>query len=366
MAKKTTKKPSRGRGETPASLRTKIDRLDRDLLKVINERAQMAARFDRISEKKDDFASNEQRLENVVGLSKGPLSTRCVRSIFRELMSGSRALIKEVKVAYLGPPYSYSHLAALDYFGESTDLVPVGCIAAVFEEVYRGQVEFGLVPLENSTDGRIADTLEMFTRVPVRICGEVLLDIHHNLLAKCPRDQIQEVYSRPQAISQCRNWLSKHLAAVRVVEMTSTSTAAELAQKKLGAAAIASVQAGVRYGLDVLAENIEDNPANVTRFAVIGDESSPRTGRDKTAIMFEVPHKIGALADATAILKRNRLNMTWIESFPVPEHTGAYLFFVEIEGHERDARVKRAMASLARKAVRLEVLGSYQRSSPKS
>jgi len=363
MAKgKPSSKPAKSRGESPSQLRSKIERLDRDLLKLLNERADLAAKYDRADDKgKNGLGRDEQQLEQLVQSSKGPLNPRCVRAIFRELYSGSRDLTEKFRVAYLGPAYSYSHIAAITRFGDTTDLVPVGCISAVFEEVQRGHVKYGLVPLENSTDGRVADTLDMFTRLPIRICGEVLLEIHHNLLAKCPREQVQEVYSRPQAISQCRNWLSKHLPAARVVEMTSTSTAAELAQKKPGAAAIASIQAAVHYGLDVLAENIEDHAANVTRFAVIGQESSPRTGQDKTALLFEVDHKVGALADATTVLKRNRLNMTWIESFPVPDRPGSYLFFVEVEGHETESRFKRAVGQLSRKALRLEVIGSYRR-----
>ncbi|MEX2558474.1 MAG: prephenate dehydratase domain-containing protein, partial [Pirellulales bacterium] len=212
--------------------------------------------------------------------------------------------------------------------------------------------------------GRIADTLDMFTRLRVRICGEVQLRIHHHLLGKCPRSEVTEVYSRPQALSQCRNWLIRHLPAARPIEVTSTSTAAQLAQNKQGAAAIASLQAGVHYGLEVLAENIEDNQANVTRFAIIGDESAARTGHDKTAAMFEVEHRPGSLADAMAIFKRNRLNLTWIESFPIPHQEGGYLFFIELDGHENEVRVRRALESLGKRALRLEVLGSYPRSQP--
>jgi chorismate mutase/prephenate dehydratase len=362
MAKgKPAHKPSKSRGESPTQLRAKVERLDRELIKLVNERAELAARHDSTDETVNGLTRDEKSLDQLVETNKGPLAPRCVRAIFRELYSGSRELTHKVRVAYLGPAYSYSHIAAITRFGDATELVPVGCIAAVFEEVQRGHVKYGLVPLENSTDGRVADTLDMFTRLPIRICGEVVIEIHHNLLAKCPREQVQEVYSRPQAISQCRNWLSKHMPASRIIEMTSTSTAAELAQKKIGAAAIASIQAGVHYGLEVLAENIEDHAANVTRFAVIGQESSPKSGNDKTAVLFEVDHKVGALADATTVLKRNRLNMTWIESFPVPDRPGAYLFFVEVEGHESEPRLKRAMSQLGRKALRLEVIGSYRR-----
>jgi chorismate mutase/prephenate dehydratase len=309
-------------------------------------------------------AREDEVLGRVLALSKGPLPDRCIRAVFRELISGSRSLEKDLRVAYLGPEYSYSHLAAIHRFGQSVELVPVLSIAAVFEEINRGHADFGIVPIENSTDGRVADTLDMFARLPARICGEVQLRIHHHLLGKCPRADVEEVYSKPQALSQCRNWLARHLPAARTIEVTSTSTAAQLAQDKRGAAAIASLQAGVHFGLDVLASDIEDNRGNLTRFAVIGDTTGPRTGSDKCALMFEVVHRPGALADAMNVFKRNRLNLTWIESFPIARPEGGYMFFVELEGHESDARVRKAVAALERKTIRLEVLGSYARMAP--
>jgi chorismate mutase/prephenate dehydratase len=262
-------------------------------------------------------------------------------------------------VAYLGPQYSYSHLAASERFGDGVTLAPVTTIAAVFEEVNRRQADYGLVPIENSTDGRVVDTLDMFARLPVQICGEVRLRIHHYLLGKCSRDQVREVYSKPQALSQCRDWLAKHLPGVRTVEMTSTAAAAQLAVDRQGAAAVASKQAGVSYGLGVIAANIEDNRNNITRFAVIGNKPAQRSGNDKTSLMFEVPHAPGALADVMAIFKRNKLNLTWIESFPIAGTTSEYRFFVELEGHPSDLKIRRALASLEKKTVRLEILGAY-------
>jgi chorismate mutase / prephenate dehydratase len=185
------------------------------------------------------------------------------------------------------------------------------------------------------------------------------MEIHHALLGKCLRTEVKEVYSRPQALSQCRNWLTKHLPGARTIEVTSTSTAAQLAKEKPGAAAIASLQAGMHYGLDALAERIEDNPGNTTRFAVIGEHSAPRTGHDKTVLLFQVEHRPGALAEAMVVFKRHRLNLTWIESFPIPGSSRAYLFFVEMEGHETDSRVRRAVAILQRRTLRLEILGSF-------
>ncbi len=244
--------------------------------------------------------------------------------------------------------------------------MPVGTIAAVFEEVEQGQAEFGVVPLENSTDGRIADTLDNFARREVRICGEVQLRIHHNLLGTGARGDVEEVQSKPQAISQCRNWLARHMPQARIVEVASTTAAAQAAKEKPGVAAIASRQAGVHYSLSVLAANIEDNPSNVTRFAVLGNVPEKRTGDDKPALMFELAHKSGALADAIAVLKRHRINLTWLESFPMPGRDeaspeGRYLFFVEFVGHRDEVRVRRALASLEKKAKRLVVLGSYTR-----
>jgi len=356
------------RAPTLPALRAKIDRLDQQLVKLINERAKIALQIGKVKDSSGICAyapaREDEVLARVSALSRGPLADRCVRAVFRELISGSRSLEKELRIAYLGPAYSYSHLAAIHRFGQSVELVPVSTIAAVFEEIHRGHADFGIVPVENSTDGRVADTLDMFARLPARICGEVQLRIHHNLLGRCSRAEVEEVYSKPQALSQCRNWLARHLPGARTIEVTSTSTAAQLAHDKPGAAAIASLQAGVHHGLDVLAADIEDNRGNLTRFAVIGDDTGPRTGNDKCALMFEVAHQPGALADAMNVFKRNRLNMTWIESFPIARPEGGYLFFVELEGHESDARVRRAIRLLERKTIRLEVLGSYAKMAP--
>jgi chorismate mutase/prephenate dehydratase len=345
------------------SLQTEIARLDREILSRLQERAELVLKVAKqeppASAAEAAAGRDEQALLSLIGRSRGPLSEQTVLAIFRELRSGCRALVRQLRVAFLGPSYSYSHLAALRRFGQGADLVPVGTIPAVFEEVNRGQCEFGLVPVENSTDGPIADTLDMFTRLPVRICGEVEMAIHHALLGRCRRADVKEVYSKLQPLSQCRNWLSKHLPAAQTIEVTSTSAAAQLAKEKPGAAAIASIEAGVHYGLEVLAEKIEDNPSNVTRFAVIGKESAQRTGHDRTAMLFQVEHRPGTLAEALNIFKRNRVNLTWLESFPIPGSDRAYLFFVEMEGHETDARLRRVVSALRQKALRLEILGAF-------
>jgi chorismate mutase/prephenate dehydratase len=345
-------------------LRTQIDRLDLQILKLANERAGLAAEIGRL---KNDHgtevfspAREEEVLQNVLESNKGPLDPSTVRAIFREIMSGSRALQKVVKVAYLGPEYSFSHLAAVERFGQAVEFVRVGSIAAVFEEVNKSHADFGVVPLENSTDGRVADTLDMFMRLPqLRITAEVRLRIHHNLLANCEQAEIRRIYSKPQALSQCRNWLSKNVPHASLHEVASTATAAELAQREPGAAAVASRQAAVRYGLRILFADIEDSPYNETRFAVIGNQENRRTGHDKTAIMFKIPHQPGSLVDTLNVFKHSRLNLTWIESFPAKSAKPEYVFFVDFEGHVDEAKVKRALALLERRCEQVAVLGSF-------
>src|SRR5262249_27475215 len=246
-----------------------------------------------------------QNLLQINEKQNGVLPAAAVEAIFREIVSGSRALQKVLRVAYLGPEYSYSHLAAIERFGQSIEFLPVGTIMTVFDEVNRGHVDFGVVPLETSTDGRVADTLDMFLRLPhLVISAEVRLPIHHNLLANCEPQEVRRVYSKPQALSQCRNWLAKNLPMAVYKDVSSTAVAAELAQKEPGAAAIASRQAAAHYGLRILFEHIEDHPHNETRFAVIGHQKCGKTGNDKTAIMFRVPHSPGALVDALDVFKQ--------------------------------------------------------------
>jgi chorismate mutase/prephenate dehydratase len=365
MAKPSSKPAADGRGR-PSSLtglRSQIDALDRELVGLMNARAELARQIGHIKRSDGQEAYDPSReetvLERVASANEGPLADSSLKAIYRELISGSRAIEQHIRVAHLGPAWTYSHLAALHRFGSSVEFVPVASISAAFEEVHAGHSHYGVVPLENSTDGRIADTLDNLSRLPVKICAEVPLRIHHTLLATCDRTSVSEVYSRPQALSQCRNWLARHLPSARLIEVTSTSAAAETAAKSSHAAAIASRQAGVHYGLDVLAENIEDVADNTTRFAVIGHADAKRTGKDKTALMFEIEHRPGGLADALAVPKRQKLNLTWIESFPLPGKDRGYVFFVELEGHRDDLRVRRAIAALGKRCTRVVILGSY-------
>lgn len=345
-----------------------IQKLDREIIRLVAKRVDASAKnwLAQPAPHKAMFEGNPEEalrvLVNEAGLSRG--SEETVRAVFREILSGARGLVKTKRVAYLGPAYSYTHLAAIEKFGTQVDLVPVTTIASVFEEVNRGSVDYGIVPVENSTDGRIVDTLDMFTRLPLKICAEVQLSINHNLLARCPRSEVVEIYSKPQALSQCRDWLSRNMPQARLIEVTSTSTAAQLARDKHGAAAVASRQAAVMYELQVLAEGIQDNKHNITRFAVIGDEINKPSDRDKTAILLQTANRPGALADALNIFKTNKINLTWIESFPLKGPEAGYLFFVDFEGHISEAKPKKALSELEKIAVRLEILGSYPRSDP--
>ena len=350
---------------TPAE---QLAQIDRQLVELLNARTklflQQATRPDADPAAGYALVADKDFWQRIDKANKGPLLPKEIRATFRTVLSAGRQRVRKIRVAYLGPAYSFTHLAAIHRFGDGSDLVPVSTIATVFEEVNRGHVEFGLVPIENSTDGRIVDTLDMFTRLPLRICGEIQLHVHHNLLARCNRSEITEIYSKPQALSQCRDWLAHNMPHARLIEVTSTSTAAQLAREKPGAAAVASQQAAIQYEIPFVAENIEDNQNNVTRFAIIGDSIAEETGSDRTAILLEIPHKPGTLSDALLVFKRCRVNLTWIESFPLRSPGIGYLFFLDFEGHVTDSRIRKALSELEKMADRLEVLGSYPRSEP--
>jgi chorismate mutase/prephenate dehydratase len=359
------------RAPSLASLRGEIDRIDKELVTLLNHRAELALQIGQLKQKQGleiwSPAREEEVVARALAASRGPMPPETLRLIFRELMSSSRALQRPLRVAYLGPMYSYSHLASVAKFGEAVEHVPVGSIAAVFEEVNRRHVQFGLVPLENSTDGRIVDTLDMFVRLPgLKIRAEIKLQVHHCLIGRCEWGQVQRIYSKAQALSQCRHWLGKNLPQARLIEVISTALAAEHAAREEFAAAVASRAAAEAHHLNILAANIEDQPHNVTRFAVIAETAEQPTGNDKTTLMLRLPNQAGALARVIAPLEKNAVNMTWIESFPFseggsPGRDPAYLFFIDIEGHASDPAVQRAVEGARKKCERLEILGSYPR-----
>ena len=352
-----------------AGLRAEIDRIDAELVGLLNRRAEIAAKIGEVKARQDlevwSPAREEEVITKVLGRSKGPLPDLTLRLIFRELMSGARSIQKTLRVACLGPKYSYSHLAAIAKFGNAVEHVPVGSIGAVFEEVNRRHVQFGLVPMENSTDGRVSDTLEMFARhAGVKIRAEVRLRIHHCLLGRGPWGDVRRVYSKAQALSQCRHWLGKNLPEATLVEVVSTAHAAEIAAREDTAAAVASRTAGHAHGLAILAENIEDQPYNVTRFAVIAEQSEAPTGRDKTTLLLRVSNQAGALSKVLAPFEKAGQNLTMIESFPAeggnhPGRDPSYLFFLDVEGHAEDPALQKTLELVRKRCDRLEILGSY-------
>jgi chorismate mutase/prephenate dehydratase len=346
------------------NLRSTIDKLDLQILKLVNERAALAAEIGKV---KTDHGSEvftpareEEVYQNVLDNNKGPLDAATIRAVYREIMSGARALQKVLKIAYLGPEYSFSHLAAVERFGQQVEFMGVGSISAVFEEVNRSHVDFGVVPLENSADGGVFDTLDMFIRMPqLKIIAEVRLVIHHNLCANCEQQQIRRVYSKPQALSQCRGWLSKNVPYAQLIEVSSTAAAVKLAQQEPGAAAVASRHAAVHFNVPILFSNIEDYPNNETRFAVVGAQEVGKTGHDKTAIMFRIVHNPGSLVGVLEIFKQAKVNLSWIESFPARGPKPAYMFFVDFEGHLEDPKIKRVLATLQEQCEHLAILGSF-------
>ncbi len=351
-----------------ASLRAALDRIDRELASLVVQRAELARRYcDQIAQGSDvDWTACREALRVLEGHPDGEKSRPVLERVFREIESGCQNLVRPLRVVYLGPDYSYSHVAGLARFGRSAEYLPVANVEAAFREVAAQRTDVAVVPLENSTDGRIVDSLGMFVRIPVRITAEISLRVHHCLLGCGERGHVERIISKPQAFSQCRQWLSDNLPHATLVDAASTAAAAALAAGDPRAAAIASRQAARAYGLAILVENIEDNDQNVTRFAVIGGQPGARTGNDKTAVLFQLPHAPGALADAMTIFKKNRLNLTWIESFPFRGSSAKqeYLFFLEFDGHQRDLKARRAVAALAKRTDRLDVLGSYAKSEP--
>ncbi|MEO1617268.1 MAG: prephenate dehydratase [Planctomycetota bacterium] len=338
-----------------------LAQIDRELLKLILKRVSETETLAQAGQLVSTAEQNRSISGLVHELSPSPEQSRKLRQVLRHIESCCRSGIASEAISFLGPRHSYSHLAAMEYFGNAADFQPVASIPAVFEAVRRGDAHSGIVPIENSTDGGVVDTLSMFVRQEMQICGEVLLPIHHNLLASGRRDEITEIHSKPQALSQCRHWLMSQFPAATCIEVSSTTAAAESAAQHSHIAAVASLPAGIEYGLDVLSRNIEDNGDNVTRFAVLGARQPEPTGNDKTSMMFQVEHQPGALAESMTIFSDLKLNLTWIESFPCPETRAEYLFFVELTGHRLDPAVADAIERLQKFTRRLDILGSYPR-----
>ena len=292
--------------------------------------------------------------------SRGPFPTEAIRSVYREIMSASLSLEGPQKVAYLGPRATFTHMACMQKFGSSAQYVPVNSIKDVFSEVERGRAHFGVVPIENTTEGVVNHTLDMFIDSNLLIYGEVLQEVSHHLLSKSGVvDEMTKIYSHPHAIAQCRNWLETNLPHVLVSEVASTARAAEICADDPSAGAIASELAAQLYGLKVIESRIEDNMNNFTRFLVLSQKPPERTGKDKTSLMLSVKDKVGALYDLLRPFASHGLNMTKIESRPSRRKAWEYIFFVDVEGHMEEERVKKAIEEIKGRCLFMKVLGSY-------
>jgi chorismate mutase/prephenate dehydratase len=347
------------------SLRLRIDALDAQIVELLNSRARVVVEIGKLKQQSKEpiYAPDREQavLQKVRTLNKGPLPDRSLEAVYRELMSGSFALERPLRIGYLGPVGTFSHAAALRKFGGSVDYVPLADIPAVFEEVVRGHIDYGLVPVENSIGGGIVDTLDAFLSSSAKICAEVRITIHHYLLARDPWEKIRTIYSKPEVFSQCRKWLSAVGKDRDVQPAASTSKAAELASQQTGVAAIGTRIAGELNNLRILFENIEDDPENETRFLVIGREAARRSGDDKTAIMFTTAHKPGALAEVLDVFKENGINLTDIEKRPSKKVNWEYYFFIDAQAHADDAAMKTAIEQAKKHCLQLTVLGSYPR-----
>jgi len=344
-------------------LRKRIDDLDKQIIDLINERAKVVVAIGET--KRADgtpvYAPDREQvvLNRIAELNTGPLPQKTLRAIYRELMSGSFALERSLRIGYLGPEGSFSHLAAQRKFGSSVEYRSLADILAVFDEVAHGHCDLGLVPIENNVGGGVVDTLDAFIHAHVHICAEVLVEIHHNLLARCPVEQISRIASKPEVFAQCRSWLSTSFRQVEMLPVASTSKAAELAVTEPGLAAIGSVLAAELYDLRVVFSNIEDNPHNMTRFFVISRTPARRTGKDKTAIMFTTAHKAGALVDVLNVFSRHEVNLTNIDTRPSKRRNWEYYFFMDAEGHCEDQNFADALEEARSHCGELHVLGSF-------
>ncbi len=344
-------------------LRQQIDEIDQKLVQLLNERAQVVIEVGKVKHQTDGPiyvpAREKEVFERIEKANQGPLPNRTLRAIWRELMSGSFFLERPLRIGYLGPKGSFSHAAALLKFGQSVEYEPVTDIAGIFEEVSKGHCDLGVVPVENSTGGGVIETLDALVESDVKICAEVLLAIHHNLMAVCPAEEITKIYSKPEVFAQCRKWLSSTFKDADTIPVASTARAAQMAKEEPGAAAIGSQVAAELYGLNLVYENIEDIANNVTRFLVLAKEDSRPCGDDKTSILFSTSHKAGALADVLEVFKKHGINLTNIESRPSRKREWEYYFFMDLLGHHTESFVRNGLAEAKEHCLQLSILGSF-------
>jgi chorismate mutase/prephenate dehydratase len=343
--------------------RESIDAIDEQLLKLVNQRAAHAREIGNLKGGGHIYRPEREAtvLRRLLENNEGPLSDEAVTAVFRSVMSNCRALEKELSVAFLGPLGTFSEEAANKQFGGLSAPVECSSIDEVFRMVESGKVDYGVVPVENSTEGAIGRTLDLLMSTSLNICGEIALPVHHNLMSKVDLNQVKTVYSHSQSLAQCHEWLNKNLPNVTRQAVVSNSEAAKLANNDISGstAAIASRRASELFGLNILTENIEDDPKNTTRFLVLATHDVAPSGKDKTSLVMSARNIPGAVVELLAPLAKHQVSMTKLESRPSKVGMWEYMFFVDIEGHHQDVAVAKALAELQSKASLLKVLGSY-------
>jgi chorismate mutase/prephenate dehydratase len=343
--------------------RQAIDKLDAQIVQLLNERTQHVLQIGEIklAAGQEIYAPHRELavFKRVCKRNKGPITDDSLKAIYREIMSSAISLQKTQTIAYFGPEATYTHQAAIQRFGASLRYSAQKTIADVFLEVGKHRADYGLVPVENSTEGVVTHTLDMFVDSDVKIVSQIVMPINHCLIGNGTLKTLKKLYTHTQPLAQCRDWLRLHLPSIEVIETSSTTRAAELAAADKNAAAIASSLASERYKLDIIESGIQDNSENATRFLVLGRQCSPPTGKDRTSLMFSIPHKVGSLYGALTPFRKYRLNMTRIESRPSKRKAWEYFFFIDCDGHFDDRKVARAIADLKLHCNFVKVLGSY-------
>jgi chorismate mutase/prephenate dehydratase len=346
--------------------RKAIDKLDAQIVRLLNERTRHVLGIGEIKLKAGEeiYAPHRERavLQRICKLNPGPITNESLEAIYREVMSSALSLEKSMTIAYLGPEATFTHMAAIRRFGSSLRYASQKTISDVFAEVSRSRADYGVVPVENSTEGVVTHTLDMFVDSELKIVAQIILPIQQCLLGNLEKKNIRKLYAHPQSLAQCRVWVQNNLANVEIVETSSNARSAELAVREKNAAAIAGVLAAERYGIDILESDIQDNSGNSTRFLVLGRQCSPATGNDRTSLMLSISHEVGSLYKALAAFRRFKLNMTKIESRPSKRKAWEYYFFVDCEGHTEDKKVAKAIVELKKHCNFVKVLGSYPNS----
>jgi chorismate mutase/prephenate dehydratase len=349
---------------SPKKLRRQIDVCDKTILKTLNARAKVSQAIGEMKRRGGDpvYAPDRERelLTKLKGLNSGPVTNASLEAIYREIMSSSLSLEKNLSIAYLGPEYTFTHQASIKKFGQSVRYVPCQTISDIFMEVENGRCDYGVAPVENSTEGAIYHTLDSFVDSDLKICSEVTLKINLDVLSKEKSVQrVKKIYSNPQVFGQCRSWLERYAHHAALLPVTSTARSAKQAAKEKGSACIASRLAARPNGLKVLAPSIQDKASNTTRFMVLSRDWAKPTKSDRTSIVISIKDKAGALQRVLEPFKKNNINLSKIESRPSKKKSWDYYFFIDFDAHMEDARVKRALKSVENECAMLKILGSY-------